>query len=247
MPLVHALQMRCTAAAASMRVYLRACRALGCCQHVPHPNNRRAGACRPLRRRRATRTLSAAAWARCRCSRRATRSTTGRCCTGARAPLLHASFHSSRRWQLAAPSGWLQLASSRAVVCCTPVLPHTQPQAPAPHSAACLPLSNPLPTAPHTLDQLHALPRHRTTAPRCTTCRRDGTVFSAVLLSELAAPEALYRKLGAKLVVGMPFKDIATSDSILMRQVRQPCVVQRRCLFACVIRRRPGLCLAAPA
>jgi hypothetical protein len=30
----------------------------------------------------------------------------------------------------------------------------------------------------------------------------------------------LYRKLGAKLVVGMPFKDIATSDSIFMRTVR---------------------------
>jgi hypothetical protein len=31
--------------------------------------------------------------------------------------------------------------------------------------------------------------------------------------------ELLYRKLGAKLVVGMPFKDIATSDSIFMRKV----------------------------
>ena len=30
---------------------------------------------------------------------------------------------------------------------------------------------------------------------------------------------ALYRKLGAKLVVGMPFKDLATSDSVLMYQV----------------------------
>jgi (E)-4-hydroxy-3-methylbut-2-enyl-diphosphate synthase len=50
---------------------------------------------------------------------------------------------------------------------------------------------------------------------------RDGTVFSAVALSELQQPEQLYRKLGAKLVVGMPFKDIATSDSILMRQVSQ--------------------------
>eukprot|EP00879_Flechtneria_rotunda_P000533 GHRR01000637.1.p1 GENE.GHRR01000637.1~~GHRR01000637.1.p1 ORF type:complete len:730 (+),score=224.04 GHRR01000637.1:217-2406(+) len=48
---------------------------------------------------------------------------------------------------------------------------------------------------------------------------RDGTVFSAVSLSELDAPEQLYRKLGAKLVVGMPFKDIATSDSIFMRQL----------------------------
>jgi (E)-4-hydroxy-3-methylbut-2-enyl-diphosphate synthase len=54
----------------------------------------------------------------------------------------------------------------------------------------------------------------------CYFGRRDGTVFSAVSLSDLKQPEALYRKLGAKLVVGMPFKDIATSDSIFMRQVR---------------------------
>lgn len=48
---------------------------------------------------------------------------------------------------------------------------------------------------------------------------RDGTVFSAVSVSDLAKPEQLYRKLGAKLVVGMPFKDIATSDSIYMREI----------------------------
>ncbi len=48
---------------------------------------------------------------------------------------------------------------------------------------------------------------------------RDGTVFSAVSASDLAAPEQLYRKLGAKLVVGMPFKDIATSDSVFLREV----------------------------
>lgn len=29
----------------------------------------------------------------------------------------------------------------------------------------------------------------------------------------------LYKKLGAKLSVGMPFKDIATSDSVLLRQL----------------------------
>lgn len=44
-------------------------------------------------------------------------------------------------------------------------------------------------------------------------------MFSAVTLAELKQPEQMYRKLGAKLVVGMPFKDIATSDSILMREV----------------------------
>ncbi len=32
-------------------------------------------------------------------------------------------------------------------------------------------------------------------------------------------PEYLYKKLGAKLAVGMPFKDIATSDTILMREI----------------------------
>lgn len=48
---------------------------------------------------------------------------------------------------------------------------------------------------------------------------RDGTVFSSVNLQDLKQPEALYRKLGAKLVVGMPFKDIATSDSIFMREI----------------------------
>lgn len=48
---------------------------------------------------------------------------------------------------------------------------------------------------------------------------RDGTVFSAVTLADLKQPELTYRKLGAKLSVGMPFKDIATSDSIFMREV----------------------------
>lgn len=36
---------------------------------------------------------------------------------------------------------------------------------------------------------------------------------------DLEAPEQLYRKLGAKLVVGMPFKDLATSDTLYMAQV----------------------------
>lgn len=48
---------------------------------------------------------------------------------------------------------------------------------------------------------------------------RDGTVYSAVSLKDLSTPELLYRKLGAKLSVGMPFKDIATSDAIYMREV----------------------------
>ncbi len=36
---------------------------------------------------------------------------------------------------------------------------------------------------------------------------------------DLERPELTYRKLGAKLVVGMPFKDQATSDTLLMREV----------------------------
>jgi len=48
---------------------------------------------------------------------------------------------------------------------------------------------------------------------------RDGTVFSAVTLAGLKQADVMYRKLGAKLAVGMPFKDIATSDSILMREI----------------------------
>ena len=45
---------------------------------------------------------------------------------------------------------------------------------------------------------------------------RDGSVFSVVDVKELAEPELLYRKLGCKLAVGMPFKDIATTDTIIM-------------------------------
>ena len=36
---------------------------------------------------------------------------------------------------------------------------------------------------------------------------------------DLERPEAMYRKLGAKLVVGMPFKDQATSDTLLLAEV----------------------------
>ena len=45
---------------------------------------------------------------------------------------------------------------------------------------------------------------------------RDGSVFSVVTPADLANPEVMYGKLGCKLAVGMPFKDIATSDSIIM-------------------------------
>ena len=36
---------------------------------------------------------------------------------------------------------------------------------------------------------------------------------------DLRSPDILYRSLGCKLAVGMPFKDIATSDSLLLREV----------------------------
>ena len=45
---------------------------------------------------------------------------------------------------------------------------------------------------------------------------RDGSVFSVITAADLAEPEAMYRKLGCKLAVGMPFKDIATADTIIM-------------------------------
>ncbi|KAG5175064.1 1-hydroxy-2-methyl-2-(E)-butenyl 4-diphosphate synthase chloroplast precursor [Tribonema minus] len=48
---------------------------------------------------------------------------------------------------------------------------------------------------------------------------RDGSVLSAVTLKDLAQPDLLYRRLGCKLAVGMPFKDIATVDSIFLREV----------------------------
>lgn len=49
---------------------------------------------------------------------------------------------------------------------------------------------------------------------------RDGSVLSVVSLEEMKSnPEVMYRKLGAKLVVGMPFKDLATSDTIILRSL----------------------------
>lgn len=48
---------------------------------------------------------------------------------------------------------------------------------------------------------------------------RDGSVLTAVTLAQLQSPEKLYKDLGCKLVVGMPFKDIATSDSLFLSEV----------------------------
>ncbi|KAL3136509.1 hypothetical protein ABBQ38_005759 [Trebouxia sp. C0009 RCD-2024] len=48
---------------------------------------------------------------------------------------------------------------------------------------------------------------------------RDGSVISSVSLQDLERPEQLYRALGCKMVVGMPFKDQATSDTLYMTQI----------------------------
>ena len=50
---------------------------------------------------------------------------------------------------------------------------------------------------------------------------RDGSVVSVVTpdMLELDSVQYLYQELGCKLAVGMPFKDVATVDSILMRTI----------------------------
>ena len=53
---------------------------------------------------------------------------------------------------------------------------------------------------------------------------RDGSVFSVVGKGDLARPEAMYSKLGCMLAVGMPIKDIATADSILLAPGAVPAV-----------------------
>ena len=50
---------------------------------------------------------------------------------------------------------------------------------------------------------------------------RDGSVLMSVSLDHLKMPELLYKPLAAKLVVGMPFKDLATVDSILLQELPQ--------------------------
>ena len=65
----------------------------------------------------------------------------------------------------------------------------------------------------HTACACKCLTRHAALTRPPPTPPRDGTVYSAVTPAALSNPEALYRKLGAKLVVGMPFKDIATSGA----------------------------------
>ncbi|OIW09143.1 hypothetical protein TanjilG_11281 [Lupinus angustifolius] len=48
---------------------------------------------------------------------------------------------------------------------------------------------------------------------------RDGSVLMSVSLNQLENPELLYKSLAAKLIIGMPFKDLATVDSILLREL----------------------------
>ena len=38
-------------------------------------------------------------------------------------------------------------------------------------------------------------------------------------MQDLEKPEQMYRKLGAKLVVGMPFKDQACSDTLVLSEI----------------------------
>eukprot|EP00640_Fibrocapsa_japonica_P000924 CAMPEP_0113943412 /NCGR_PEP_ID=MMETSP1339-20121228/23413_1 /TAXON_ID=94617 /ORGANISM="Fibrocapsa japonica" /LENGTH=652 /DNA_ID=CAMNT_0000948271 /DNA_START=394 /DNA_END=2352 /DNA_ORIENTATION=+ /assembly_acc=CAM_ASM_000762 len=46
---------------------------------------------------------------------------------------------------------------------------------------------------------------------------RDGSVITPVSASDLETPDKLYKDIGCKTAVGMPFKDIATSDSIYLK------------------------------
>ena len=50
---------------------------------------------------------------------------------------------------------------------------------------------------------------------------RDGSVFNAVTPEMFSKENAqyLYKELGCKTAVGMPFKDVATTDSVLLRKV----------------------------
>lgn len=52
--------------------------------------------------------------------------------------------------------------------------------------------------------------------------RSDGSVFAFVAPVDLERPEQLYADLGCKMAVGMPFKDIATVDTLLMQARGRP-------------------------
>ena len=57
---------------------------------------------------------------------------------------------------------------------------------------------------------------------------RDGSVLSYVPLELLNDPVSLYRSLGAKMAVGLPFKDISTSDTLLMSDLPPSDDIERR-------------------
>ncbi len=68
------------------------------------------------------------------------------------------------------------------------------------------------------------------------------TWHSCCHMQELEKPELTYRKLGAKLVVGMPFKDQATSDTLLMPEVPSSSDKdKRRALARLQVRRPPAI------
>eukprot|EP00897_Mesotaenium_endlicherianum_P010912 jgi/Mesen1/984/ME000012S00531 len=48
---------------------------------------------------------------------------------------------------------------------------------------------------------------------------RDGSVLMSVTLDQLKNPEVMYKSLACKLAIGMPFKDLATVDTILLRDL----------------------------
>jgi len=47
---------------------------------------------------------------------------------------------------------------------------------------------------------------------------RDGSVLSTISTASLSSPDQLYADLGCKTVVGLPFKDISTTDALLLRE-----------------------------
>jgi (E)-4-hydroxy-3-methylbut-2-enyl-diphosphate synthase len=53
----------------------------------------------------------------------------------------------------------------------------------------------------------------------------------SVSLDQLKAPETLYRALATKLIIGMPYKDLATVDTILLNEL--PAVENREAVSAC--------------
>jgi hypothetical protein len=53
----------------------------------------------------------------------------------------------------------------------------------------------------------------------CEARLQDAHTRATSRLQDLRQPELMYRALGCKLAVGMPFKDLATSDSLFLRDI----------------------------